>query len=215
MYINNSKSDPLMIERISYSKVYLYRAERVRENLIKWNLIRQIENFDADLESDGCDFLVYVPFYSPDFSYHIEMNRKEKCFNIRETITNKFIKTIPKDLMYYDAKMLPVETVNRMQWIDNRLIRIVNVEGIEKIVDFQDGFKEIAFNSIPAFIDSDLVEGFKMTPYYYEREALDLDNTEKWLERKYQQYKSAYYLLNKHDFVSLNEVLFTVERRML
>ena len=65
-----------MIERLLYSKVYLYQSE-CKDNLIKWRLSRKIENYDRELEG-VC--LFYVPFYSPDLSYHIDMDRGEKQF---------------------------------------------------------------------------------------------------------------------------------------
>ncbi len=48
--------------------------------------------------------------------------------------------------MAYDEKVKgqePINAVNRIQWIDNKLMRLVNNEGIEKIVDFQDDFIEL------------------------------------------------------------------------
>jgi hypothetical protein len=46
-------------------------------NNSKWQLIRKIGNYDMELEGY---YKVFVPFYSPDFTYHIELNRKEKSF---------------------------------------------------------------------------------------------------------------------------------------
>jgi hypothetical protein len=48
-----------------------------------------------------------------------------------------------------DKKKLPIDSINRIQWIDNRLIRLVNKEGVEKIIDFQDDFVELHSNVIP------------------------------------------------------------------
>lgn len=36
-------------------------------------------------------------------------------------------------------------------WVDNERVKIVSKEGIEKIVDIRDGFKEIAYASVPLF----------------------------------------------------------------
>ena len=85
IYINNSKSDPYMIESIKNNKAYLYRAERLNGNFIKWNQIKQLEDFDSEFQ---CPVPNFLPFYSPDFSYHIDLNRKEKKFRIRDTISN-------------------------------------------------------------------------------------------------------------------------------
>jgi hypothetical protein len=62
-----------MIERLLYSKVYLYKAVSLGGNKIRWQLIRKVEDYDRDMEGD---VLRYVPFYSPDFSYHITLDRK-------------------------------------------------------------------------------------------------------------------------------------------
>lgn len=35
-----------------------------------------------------------------------------------------------------DKEFGPLNAINRMYWIDNNNIRIVNREGIEKIIDF-------------------------------------------------------------------------------
>lgn len=36
-------------------------------------------------------------------------------------------------------------------WVDNDTVRIVNNEGIERLVDLKNNFKEIEFNKIPLF----------------------------------------------------------------
>lgn len=36
-------------------------------------------------------------------------------------------------------------------WIDNDTVKIVNTEGIERLVDLKNNFKEIEFNRIPMF----------------------------------------------------------------
>ena len=95
--------------------------------------------------------LLHVPFYSPDFSYHINLDRRDQQFEIKETITNTIYKMMPKDLISFtmgDKEHGPLNGINRMHWINNNLIRIVNRKGIEKIIDFQDNFKEIHANVI-------------------------------------------------------------------
>lgn len=39
----------------------------------------------------------------------------------------------------------------RFMWVDNDTVRIVNPEGIERLVDLKNNFKEIEFNKIPLF----------------------------------------------------------------
>ena len=43
------------------------------------------------------------------------------------------------------------EIIRRMLWIDNEHIKLLNRDGIEKIVDFTKGFKEKAYNVITCF----------------------------------------------------------------
>lgn len=45
--------------------------------------------------------------------------------------------------------------INRFAWIDNFKFKIVSSNGIERIVDIRDNFKEIEFNVIPMY-DSEL-----------------------------------------------------------
>lgn len=45
----------------------------------------------------------------------------------------------------------PRHIMNRFKWIDESTIRVINKEGIEKIVDMKNGFKEVEFNVIPLF----------------------------------------------------------------
>ena len=63
--------------------------------------------------------------------------------------------TIPKDILTFDMSKeneKPIEAINRIQWIDNRIIRVVNLHGIEKLIDFQKNFEEVGFNTIPEFV---------------------------------------------------------------
>lgn len=41
--------------------------------------------------------------------------------------------------------------INRLQWIDNRVVRIANEHGLEKLIDIDGNFKELEFNQIPMF----------------------------------------------------------------
>lgn len=41
--------------------------------------------------------------------------------------------------------------INRFAWVDNNTFRIVSQDGIERLVDIKDNFKEIQFNVIPLY----------------------------------------------------------------
>ena len=137
-----------------------------------------------------CNFQYYVNFYTPDFSMHLDIDIKNKRFTIRDTLSNQVLYEVPKSLMEYDDSKLNVELVNRLRFLDNEQIRILSTQGVEKIVDFKNGFITVAENTIPLFQEVDIKEGFKNYPYYYERMSYKTNETQKWLTRKYQQYKS-------------------------
>ena len=53
----------------------------------------------------------------------------------------------------------------RFKWLDSDRIKLANKEGIEKIVDIKNGFKEIAFASIIDFKNT--FSGDKTKHFYY------------------------------------------------
>ena len=48
-------------------------------------------------------------------------------------------------------KELVVNIAKKFKWVDNERIRIINNEGIEKIVDINKGFKEEEYAVVPMF----------------------------------------------------------------
>jgi hypothetical protein len=45
----------------------------------------------------------------------------------------------------------PEHVIHRFAWLDNNTFRIISHEGIERIVDINDNFKELEFNVIPMY----------------------------------------------------------------
>ncbi|CDW84989.1 wd-40 repeat protein [Stylonychia lemnae] len=86
--------------------------------------------------------------------------------------------------------------LNRMKFIDDETFQIVSEDGIEKIIHIDDGFKELEFNYRPLFTTSPSEEYMEFH-YYTEREFVTAYDSTTWLKRKYQQYKTSYYLKNK------------------
>ena len=43
------------------------------------------------------------------------------------------------------------DIAHRFKWVDNETIRVVNTEGIERLVDLKNNYKEIEFNVIPMY----------------------------------------------------------------
>jgi hypothetical protein len=80
-------------------------------------------------------------------------------------------------------------------------------EGIEMIVDFKSNFKALAYNKIP------LLENgiWKDCLYHVCKPKLELYDVLKRLQRKYQAYKSSYFLEGKTSEQNLYSSLITVD----
>jgi hypothetical protein len=94
---------------------------------------------------------------SPDFAYYIDIDRAVNKFVIREPITNKTIYTISRDLMN-PMEEDPRDIMNRFMWITKDKVKILNKEGIEKIIDMGNDCEEIEFNVIPLFNNEEIKE---------------------------------------------------------
>lgn len=73
-----------------------------------------------------------------------------------------------------------LEYAKRFKWVNSSTIRLINKEGVEKILDIENGFNEIAFCSVPLFNE---VSEYKH--YYYMRKPLELGDTLDRLKVKY------------------------------
>lgn len=99
--------------------------------------------------------------------------------------------------------------MNKFKWIDNNQIRIINNEGIEKILDIKDNFREIEYNVIPLFDNTEMMH--PDNHYFSNRPELHISEVLERLKRKYQLYKSAYYLEHKREPFLLYSEMFTVD----
>lgn len=86
----------------------------------------------------------------------------------------------------------------RFAWVSNDIVKIVNSEGIERLIQINDNFKEIEFNKIPLYRKEWTTKEFRH--YYHDPPEPEIDqenneeptfNTLERLKRKYQAYKSA------------------------
>lgn len=145
---------------------------------------------------------------SPCFEYYIDIDRAEDQFVIRDTMTSTIIDVIPKDLMNPKLEN-PKEVMNRFEWIDKNTIRMINKEGVEKIVDIQNDCSEVEYNVIPLFNNEEIKNPLRH--YFTNRTPLNINEVLQRLQRKYQNYKSAYYLEHKREPFSLYSELFTVD----
>ena len=125
-----------MIEKLAHPRVFMYeREDGKKKGQIKWKLIKRMTKFPEDLENDS-GFLRVV---SPTFQYYIDVDKAAKQFVIRDTFSLTEIYKIPKYLMNTNEES-PLEIMNRFKWITEDIIKIINSQGIEKIIDLKDKF---------------------------------------------------------------------------
>jgi len=103
----------------------------------------------------------------------------------------------------------PKKLMFRFKWVDENTIRIINKEGIEKKIDIKDNFKEIEFNIIPLYNSKEVKDPKRN--FFTNRPPLTISEVHHRLKRKYQCYKSAYYLDHRREPFSLYSELFTVD----
>jgi hypothetical protein len=130
-------------------------------------------------------------------------------FVIRDTFTSQIKSKIPADLMNLLHEPAS-EIMNRFKWIDDETIRIINHEGIEKIVYLKDDeLIEIEYNVIPLFDNHDVKNPLRH--FFTNKAQLGVYQVKERLIRKYQAYKSAYYLEHKQEPFNLYPEIFTVD----
>ena len=105
---------------------------------------------------------------------------------------------IPKDLMTVEGKEDPAQVINRFKWLTTETFLIVSKEGVEKLVHIDDGFKEINYNYRPLFTDISGVE-YTNSHYYVLRSKLTESQVIERLKRRYQTYKTSYFLFGIRD----------------
>lgn len=138
----------LMIEWLSHGRVNLYEkmdtgkvADSETMN-IRWKRIRRMERLNVNY--GRMDFLERV---SPDFRYFVDVDRSKHQFLIIEMMSEEIRIRIPLYLMTY--KNDPDEAMSRFMWVGNDAMKIVNDEGIEKIIDLNsDTCDQLGFNKI-------------------------------------------------------------------
>lgn len=86
--------------------------------------------------------------FSPDLMYYLDFDKSDNCFLIRKSIDQTTKCLIPKGIMN-PASEEPVKIGKRFRWVDSQVIKVINTEGIEKIIDISNGFKDINQDTVP------------------------------------------------------------------
>ncbi len=141
-------------------------------------------------------------FLSPNFQRYLDIDRRAGRFIIRSTLTEEeqVVAEIPEHLMKAD-KNFAVEGA-KFRWINNRMVKIINDEGIERVLDLDSNFAEMSFNSIPMF-DASLLQRIN---YFFDLPVLQHTDTLGIYQRKYQQYKSTYFINRARDNFSNKQI---------
>ena len=95
-------------------------------------------------------------------------NNATKEFLVKDLATGNPIGLVPKELMTYREIEKAILVLNRMKWVDQRLLLIVSESGVEKLIDIDNGFEEVSFNMRPLFTELSGKE-YETCQYYYER----------------------------------------------
>ena len=62
--------------------------------------------------------------------------------------------------------------MNRFKWVDSHSIRVINAEGLEKIVDMKENFAEVSYNKIPLYDKRELKDPLRH--FFTNREPLSV-----------------------------------------
>lgn len=121
-----------MIEKIANTRVFLYKREKLSaaSTDCNWTLVRRFNKFPEELESESG----FLRVMSPCFEYYIDIQKDENIFVIKDTLIQNVVYKIEKYLMD-PSKENAKDIMNRFKWIDSKTIRIINSEGIEKMID--------------------------------------------------------------------------------
>eukprot|EP00347_Sterkiella_histriomuscorum_P004764 403359199 len=206
-FINKSKT--LLIQRLVNYRMFLYKAVSISRDdpsQIRWEIVRQIIDFPADLDTDSN----LLETFTPDFSKYILLSKTKENFIIKDTVSDKKLYTIPRELMMVTHGQNPEHVTNRFQWQDEETFIIVSQDGIEKKVDIQNNFSELQYNYRPLFNDINGKE-YEKSIYYTLREDIPINQVLDRLKMCYQQYKTSYFLHDKRLNSDLYQDLLTVD----
>ena len=104
----------------------------------------------------------------------------------------------------------PEEILLKFKWVGNDMIKLINREGVEKLVDIGLNFRQENFNTIQNYN----YEEERVRHYYYDRKTLKPSEITERLVRKTQVYKSAHFLSKSehpHQNFNMYDKIFTID----
>jgi len=179
MHFNTDCS--LMILKLANQRAFIYEKVPIKdesETYVNWKMIKQVKGMPGEKEVDEN----YLPYFSPDFSLFLRICKKRMQFVINDTFANVEICEMPKDLMPISKTETPFDILSRFYWIDNDTVKLMNREGVEKIICISDkSFTELAFNSRQLIKE----ESWKNHLYYYKQPKIATHLVLERLQAKY------------------------------
>jgi hypothetical protein len=83
--------------------------------------------------------------FSPDLMYYLDYDKSTNEFLIIRTIDQTIYKRVPRGLMNPE-KEDAVKIASKFKWLDSSKLTIINNEGMEKVVDINNNFEELAYS---------------------------------------------------------------------
>jgi hypothetical protein len=80
--------------------------------------------------------------------HYLDFDNSKNVFNIMNTTDQSLYAAIPRGIM--DPSREKAENVSkRFKWMDSDRIKIINKDGMEKVVNIHNNFEELAFGQVP------------------------------------------------------------------
>ena len=137
----------------------------------------------------------YPLIFSPNFKKFIDLDEQNGHFVIRDSHNHEMILSkIPSEILSIKEEKLE-DVMRRFRWLNEDLIHVISHDGIERIIDVTNNFKEISFNFIPLY-DPEICT---KTHYMLDAPSYDLADCLRTLKKRYQYYKSGYNMMKVID----------------
>eukprot|EP00347_Sterkiella_histriomuscorum_P010355 403376619 len=201
-----------MIERLQNQRVFLFRRVKLADGLNKMVIVRRIKQFPKDIS----DFSSYNYLFSPNLQFYLDLDVNDNCFQIKRTIDQTVYQEIPKGLLNSDDTNM---IARKFTWIDNYKVRIINIEGVEKVLDVHNKMEQLSYGTVPMLTHNDftdknddgVINDKDTGHYFYDQKKVEIYEIEKKLRLKYQDYFRAYFVDNKKQPEQLYDCLFKVD----